>query len=104
MNHINPGNFAADKTHMFPVCMERGREGERKSEQENERERASRTTDFSVSTGVCEGIHAYKNYPLTKEIRLKILHPIISNSFLLDIMGFLVQIYLISHNIHPKAG
>ena len=42
--------------------------------------------------------------PLTKEIRLKILGSPDLTVFLLDLMGFLVQIYLISHNIHPKES
>jgi len=42
--------------------------------------------------------------PLTEEIRLKIFGSPDLTVFLLDIMGFLVQIYLISQNIHPKVS
>jgi len=55
-----------------------------------------------VCVSVC--VQTRQSTPLTKEIRLKIFHPITSNSFPVRFMGFLIQIYLISHNIHPKAG
>ena len=42
--------------------------------------------------------------PLTKEIRLKIFGSPDLTVFLLDLMGFLVQICLRSYNIHPKAS
>ena len=42
--------------------------------------------------------------PLTKEIRLKIFGSPDLTVFLLDLMGFLVQMDLISHTIHPKTS